>query len=346
MKDLTGNRIHKTSLFIQPESKCNIGCEGCYSLKGKLASVEEAAAAKLDLFEIIRDTNLGKVEFDQITLSINSLDKKSMSNTQAHATMLKAVDKEKIHYAIAVNSIEDIEESIDLSRCSVLNISIDKNKIKKDTKIVTKISSWLTIFKEKNPDVHVNMNFLITEDDHSINETTENKKLLLQLFADKFDSVHLIMEKPANAEGFNLFSVSDDAPRKFSEMFKHYVKHAIAIKQAYGDKIFIDSCVETALQNIINNTTFNCRAGINHISMWQDGRFTGCAYRTLDTEYSINEVSAIKFGTANKISEVSGAEYGLCLYNTVLDLHSNIEEFASELKLNEIEIKTLKSLIK
>jgi len=62
MKDLTGKRIHKTSLFVQPESKCNVGCDGCYSLKGKLASAEESVDSKFKLAEVIKDINLNKVE--------------------------------------------------------------------------------------------------------------------------------------------------------------------------------------------------------------------------------------------------------------------------------------------
>lgn len=346
MKNLTRNRIHKASLFIQPESKCDVGCKGCYSINGSLASAEESIKAKLKLAKMIDKIKKDNLEFDQITLSINALDRVSIGNTAAYASMLKNVPKDKVHYAIAVNSIEDIEAVIDLSNCSVLNISIDKNKISKDTKIITKISSWVTILKEKNPDIHVNMNFLVTEDSYQLAGKTEDKVMILRQFARKFDSVHLIMEKPSDSERDNLFNNSDDSIVRFKGSFNSYVKHAIAIKQVYGNKVFIDSCVETALKNIINNTTFKCRAGVNHVSMWQDGSLTGCPYRTPNTKYHTGQTGAIRFATSSEIENVGSSEFDLCLYNPVLDMYVNIEEFASELKLTSEETEILKTIVK
>lgn len=341
MRDLTKNKIHKASLFIQPEAKCTVGCQGCYASGEKLASPDSGLISRRKLAYLADNMNKGKVEFDQITLSINDLPPKELSNTMLQAERLSVLPPEKIHYACALNTLPKCIELFDLNRCSVLNISVDCNKWDKaDEKLRDESCEAVTNLKKNYPHLHVNTNVLldtVSEDAEKING------LILDSVADHSDSIHIVMYKSVEGD-YNLFN--SDAREEFKKDFEDYVRHAIAIKIAYGEKIHIDSCVKTVLSNLSREHVHTCRAGVNHVSIWPEQKMTGCPYRIPDSEYILDDLGGlVRFTDHVKLKNIRVHEWNSCAFNRVQDEYDTFDNLCESLGIRGKTIDILKGML-
>ena len=328
---MTKGRIHKTSLFIQPEFKCNVGCKGCYAVKNKESEFAVVGQVAKILARIANDNT----EFNQFTISLNDLDEKDAQfSVETCRLVARNVDKEKVHYACSVSSLKMYNKLLNFDDCDALSISIDQHKITKfltdESADGTSIVVTLLKIKEEHPDLHININLLVSK------ETDENA-FVLDSFHDIADSVHLIMNKPID----NLFN--EESLDEFQDSFEGYIKHAIAIKETYGSDIDIDidSCIRTVLKNLTNDTDFSCRAGVDHTSLWPDGKMTGCAYRMPDTLYNGKADSKIEFVDYDKLEDVKVSEFNMCLYNRLAARYGSLEGLCESIKLEADIIKGL-----
>lgn len=335
IKDLTRGRIHKTSLFIQPEYKCNIGCKGCYAVKSK-GSTHELAEELTYIADGIRNDT---IEFEQVTVSLNDLDLKDAEYSVAIAqNTAQDFGKAKTHYACAINSIAMYNDLLDFNKCGVLSISIDTIKYNKLTeKECDEACGAISTIRRKDKDLHININLLALED--TVKDGPE-VSLALEELTEIADSIHLIMNKPID----NLFNF--EKLDEFKNDFENYITGTLQIIEVPGDKIHIDACVTTVLSNLLNEETFTCRAGTDHASLWPDGKFTGCAYRMPDTEFSIGDGSTVKFKDHDNIKDVDVAEFDLCLYNKLATLYGSFDRLCKDLRLDGKEITLLKSVVK
>ena len=341
IKNLTRNRIHKSSLFIQPEAKCKVGCQGCYASGEKLASPDSGMISRRNLLDLAVNMNKGDVEFDQITLSINDLDPDEMSNSIMQAEILSILPPEKIHYACALNTLPKCIELFDLNKCSVLNISVDLNKWDKaDEKLRDESCEAVTNLKKNYPHLHINTNVLIdtaSEDAEKING------LILDSVADHSDSIHLVMYKSVEKDN-SIFN--SDKREEFKRDLEEYLKHAIAIKGTYGQKIQIDSCVKTVLENLSRGQHHACRAGVNHVSLWPENKMTGCPYRMPDSEYAWDDFGGvISFVDHTDIKDITGHEYSLCAFNRVQYEYDTFDDLCESLEISGKAIDTLKGIL-
>lgn len=340
IKDLTAGRVHKTSLFVQPEFKCNVGCKGCYAIKGKKMDYGEVTHCLDKFADIVEGIRENKIEFDQITLSMNDLTREEAGDTATYADLLGSLDvtlhKDKIHLACAINSLMIYRELVDFSEFGVLNISIDEGKILKFTEDTrSTIQDMISDIKDEYHDLHINVNLMIgSSSTQSINQS------ILDSVYEIVDSVHLVMEKPTNGHGYNLYNF--EFLERFKKDFEAYIKHAIAIRDTYGSKIDIDTCVSTVISNLVNDTQYSCRAGVNHVSMWADGKFTGCPYRMPDSEYVIEFEDILKFKDFDTVEKVDGAEYNFCLYGEVQYLYETFDGLCKALGITGKAIEILK----
>ena len=335
IKNLTRGRIHKTSLFIQPEYKCNLGCKGCYAVKGTTITHELAE----ELSHIGEGVHNDTIKFEQVTISLNDLNAPDAEYSAAIAEgTLEEFGREVTHYACSVNSLLMYSKLMNLEQCGALNVSMDVDKLAKITEKEQKLAALVLIgLKKANKDLHININLLARREKGDSKEVTEAELLILS----SADSVHLIMDKPID----NLFNI--DCLEKFKDSFEKYVHAIIEIKRHTTEtELAIDACVGTVLSNLLDNTMFTCRAGTDHASLWPDGKFTGCAYRMPDTEFAIGSEATIKFDDYDKIQDVKVAEFNLCLYNKLSELYGSFEGLCEELELNEDAIKILKSIVK
>lgn len=336
IKNLTRGRVHKTSLFIQPEYKCNIGCKGCYAVKNEESKFHVAAQTT----KIIQGMKDDSIELRQITISLNGLKKKDAGFSKDICDLVsKNIDKDKVHYACAINSIAMYKDLLDFNMCSALNISIDVNKYNKlSEEECAKACDALSFIRRTHKDLHININILTLNDTVDSEDETIND--MLEEVVESADSTHLIMNKPID----NLFNFEklDD----FKEEFEKYLISTLGIIETIGDEFHIDACVATVLENLLNNETFTCRAGTDHVSLWPDGKFTGCAYRMPNTEFAIENDSTISFKDYDHIQDVTVSEFDLCLYNKLSILYGSFDELCKNLKLDKNEIKILKSIIK
>lgn len=338
IKNRTRGRTHKTSLFMQPDYKCNLGCKGCYALKGGYYDSTEFIKRMVEIESL---TGENMAEFDQITISFNDLDEGDATWTyQTCKPFVKRAGKDKIHYACSVNSIVIYESIIDFSECSALNISFDRSKWDKmglearmeATDVMEKIMS-------EHPDLHININFLLEPSGSSVSESIDHDYLTLA-YAEVFaDSIHLIMNKPAK----DLFN--EEHVEQFKDVFENYVKAAIAYKKRFGDKIDIDACVKTLLRNLINDTTYTCRAGTDHISIWPEGKMTGCPYRMPESDLNGKAGSTLNFLDHDNISDVKISEFPHCLYSKLSIMYGSFEGLCDALDIDGKEIEKIKSLI-
>ena len=336
IKNRTRGRTHKTSLFMQPDYKCNLGCKGCYALKGGDYDSTEFIKRMVEIESL---TGENMAEFDQITISFNDLDKDDAAWTYKKCKpFVKRAGKEKIHYACSVNSLETYVSIVDLNECSALNISFDRSKWNKMGlgERMEATDAMEKIIKD-HPDLHININFLLELPD---TEEAIDHDYLTLAYAEVFaDSIHLIMNKPAK-DLFNTEYVD-----KFKEIFEDYVKTAITYKKRFGDKIDVDACVKTLLRNLINDTTYTCRAGTDHISIWPEGKMTGCPYRMPETDLNGKAGSTLNFLDYDNISDVKISEFPHCLYNKLSIMYGSFEGLCDALDMDGKEIEKIKSLI-
>ena len=340
IKNLTKGRIHKTSLFVQPDYKCNLGCKGCYALKGGYYDSAEFIK-KLAEIDSLTDNNMA--EFNQITISFNDLDEgDAVWSYQTCKPFTRRAGKEKIHYACSVNSLRIYVDIVDLNECSALNISFDRvkwNKMNLDEKM--EATDAIEKIIEDYPDLHININFLLEPSGASSNKEIDHDYLTLS-YAETFaDSIHLIMNKPAK----DLFN--EDYMQQFKDVFEDYVKTAMKYKKVFGDKIDIDidACVKTVLSNLINDTAYTCRAGIDHVSVWPEGKMTGCPYRAPSSDLNGKAGSTINFLDYDDVSDVRISEFTHCLYNKLSVMYGSLDGLHEALDISGNEIDRLKSLI-
>lgn len=336
IKDLTRGRIHKTSLFIQPEYKCNIGCKGCYAVKNEESKFHVAAQTT----KIIQGMKDDSIELGQITISLNGLKKKDAGFSKDMCDLVsKNVDKDKVHYACAINSIAMYKDLLDFDKCGALNISIDVNKYNKlSEEECIEACSAINSIRLKHKELHININILALND--TVDSEDEIVNEMLEEAVESSDSTHLIMNKPTD-DLFNLEKLEN-----FKIEFEKYLIGMLQIIEVLGDKIHIDACVTTMLDNLLNDTTFTCRAGTDHVSLWPDGKLTGCAYRMPDTEFSIGDEATIKFKDYDDIKDVDVAEFNVCLYNKLATLYGSFDALCKRLILSKKEVVLLKSVVK
>jgi len=338
IKNLTKGRIHKTSLFVQPDYKCNVGCKGCYALKGSDYSSAEFIKS---MSEIETAVSKDMAEFNQVTISFNDLDEgDAVWSYQTCKPFIRKMDKEKVHYAFSVNSIEVYADIIDFSECSALNVSFDRVKWDKmGLGARMEATDAMEGIIANHPDLHININFLLEPSGASSNEEIDHDYLTLS-YAESFaDSIHLIMNKPIK----NLFN--NDHMQQFKDVFEDYVKTAMKYKKVFGDKIDIDACVKTVLRNLINDTTYTCRAGIDHVSIWPEGKMTGCPYRVPESELNGKAGSTVSFLDYDDVNDVKISEFTHCLYNGLSVMYGSLDGLHEALDISGNEIDRLKSLI-
>ena len=338
IKNRTRGRTHKTSLFVQPDYKCNLGCKGCYALKGGYYDSTKLIKKIVEIDDLV-DSNMA--EFDQITISFNDLDEgDAVWSYQTCKPFVKKLGKEKTHYACSVNSIATYKNIIDFSECSALNISFDRSKWDKmGLEARIEATDVMEEIMSDHPDVHININFLLEPSGASVSASIDHDYLTLA-YAEVFaDSIHLIMNKPAK----DLFN--EDYIQQFKDMFESYVKNAIAYKKRFGDKVDIDACVKTLLRNLINDITYTCRAGTDHISIWPEGKMTGCPYRMPESDLNGKAGSTLNFLDYDAVSDVKISEFPHCLYNKLSIMYGSFEGLCDALDIDEEKIGKLKSLI-
>lgn len=336
IKNLTRGRIHKTSLFIQPEYRCNMGCKGCYAVKGGEILHELAE----ELTAIGEGMHNDTIKFEQVTVSLNDLDPVDAEySVEIAHNISKDFGRENTHYACAINSIAMYKDLLDFDTCSALNISIDANKYNKlNEEECIKACDAINSIRVKHRNLHINVNLLALDD--AVDSEDENVNDMFEEVLESTDSTHIIMNKPID-NLFNFEKIND-----FKNDFENYIIGILQIAKVLGNKFHMDACVTTVLSNLLDDTTYTCRAGTDHASLWPDGKFTGCAYRMPDTEFAIGDGATIKFDDYNKIQDVKVAEFNLCLYNKLSVLYGSFDEFCFELNLNKDEINILKSVVK
>lgn len=336
IKNRTRGRTHKTSLFVQPDYKCNLGCKGCYALKGGYYDSTEFIKKMVEIDDLVNDN---MAEFDQITISFNDLDEgDAVWSYQTCKPFVKKAGKEKIHYACSVNSLKTYVDIVDLNECSALNISFDRSKWNKmDLGARMEATDAMERIINAHPDLHININFLLELTNSK--EAFDHDYLTLAYAEVLADSVHLIMNKPIK----DLFN--EDYMQQFKDVFEDYVKTAITYKRRFGDKVDIDACVKTVLSNLINDTTYTCRAGTDHISIWPEGKMTGCPYRMPASNLNGKAESTLSFLDYDAVSDVKTSEYPHCLYNKLAISYGSFEGLCDALDIDENEINKLKSLI-
>lgn len=337
IKNLTRGRIHKTSLFIQPEYKCDIGCKGCYAVKSASGSTRSFVTNISNLATGLKDDTIG---LEQVTISLNGHTKENAKWAISKCTpVIKALEKDKLHYACAINSIALYKDIIDFDTCGALSISIDVNKYNKLNKEeCAKACDAIHSIRIKHKDLHININLLALDD--TVDSKDETVHDILEEAFESTDSTHLIMNKPIS----NLFNF--EKIKDFKEDFENYLLGTLQIIEVLGSKFSMDSCVNTVLSNLLDDTTFTCRAGTDHVSLWPDGKFTGCAYRMPETEFVIGSDSTASFRDYDNIKDVDVAEFSVCLYNKLATLYGSFDELCKNLKLNKKEVTLLKSVIK
>ena len=336
IKNLTRGRIHKTSLFIQPEYKCNIGCKGCYAVKNIDLTHELAE----ELMHIGEGVHNDTIKFEQVTVSLNDLNQPDAEYSAAIAeNTLEDFGKEITHYACSINSLLMYNKLMSLEQCGALNISIDVDKLAKMSEKEQQMAGLaLADIKKENKDLYININLLARERKEKYSKEVTDTELLILSSA---DSVHLIMDKPIS----NLFNI--EYLENFKNSFEIYVRAVLEIKKhTLETNTTVDACVMTVLSNLIDDTIFTCRAGTDHASLWPDGKFTGCAYRMSDTEFAIGDGATIKFDDYDKVQDIKVAEFNLCLYNKLSELYGSFDELCKNLKLDKKEITLLKSVVK
>jgi len=336
IKNLTRGRIHKTSLFVQPEYKCNIGCKGCYAVKN-ISLTHELVEELTDLGEGIHNDT---IQIEQVTVSLNGLDPIDTEYSVAIAhNISEDFGRKSTHYACAINNIAMYRGLLDFDACGVLNISIDVNKYNKlNEEECMKACDTINSIRVKHRNLHINVNLLALDD--SVDSEDENVNDMLEEIFESSDSTHLIMNKPID-DLFNFEKLDD-----FKNGFENYIIGVLGIAEVLGDKFHMDACVTTVLSNLLNKETFTCRAGTDHASLWPDGKFTGCAYRMPDTEFFTGDGSTVKFKDYDNIKDVDVAEFNLCLYNKLATLYGSFDELCKKLHLDKKEITLLKSVIK
>lgn len=343
IKNLTCGKIHKTSLFVQPESKCIVGCEGCYSNKAKAQSDYDKETFLNSILSILGDEN---TKFDQITLSLNHL---GLSDTKHSCEVSSILESNQnlrdkgteLHVAMAINSLVMYEKELNFDSYDAVNISVDVAKITSvDGDHLDGILSLKEIYR-KYPDIHFNWNLMLPR------RMNIKEKSLLQTLLNKleknFDSIHLIIEKLSDPAGHNIFN--EDSDEISTEIFESYLKTAVELKQRFGDKLFIDSCVQTTLDNAITGNMFACRAGVNHVSLWPDGKVTGCAYRTPDTAYNTSEYSAVKAADSKNIKSLDCDEWEGCVFRRLTYKYNDFESMCEGIGLDKEGVATLKGLV-
>lgn len=331
IKNLTRGRVHKTSLFVQPDYKCNLGCKGCYALKAGNYDATEFIKTMTSIELAVKEN---MAEFDQVTISFNDLDKGDATwSYHTCKTYTKKMDKEKVHYACSVNSIDTYADIIDFNECSVLNISIDISKWDKlNFERRVEVTNCIESITNKYPDLHININFLIDE--------FEGDEVLMLHYAESIsNSVHFIMNKPIK----DLFN--DESLGSFRKAFENYIKITLRYSYDLGDKVMMDACVKTLINNLLNDTEYTCRAGVDHASLWPDGKLTGCPYRMTNTKFDIGNEATVEFNDHKDIKNVKVDEFELCLYNKLSAMYGSFDELCESLKLEEAEINKLKSLV-
>lgn len=338
IKNLTRGRIHKTSLFIQPEYKCNIGCKGCYAVKSTTVDQRDFVWSAVNIGEGIKKD---AIRIEQITISLNGHKKVDAELAISKCLpIIQALDKDKVHYACAINSIAMYKDLLDFNMCGALNISIDVNKYNKlSEKECAEACDALSFIRRTHKDLHININILALND--TVDSADETVNDMLEEAFESTDSAHFIMNKPVD-DLFNIEKLDD-----FKNEFETYLIGVLGIIETLGkDKFHIDACVTTVLSNLLNEETFTCRAGTDHVSLWPDGKFTGCAYRMPDTNFKGKAGSTIQFLDYDKIQDVKVSEFNLCLYNKLSVLYGSFDGLCTSLRLDKKEIFLLKSIVK
>lgn len=316
MKDHTKGRIHKTSLFIQPEYKCRTNCPGCYAID--MMGYESNAKLGKAIDEY---ANKSSYVFDQVTLSLNNLRLKDTDRSVDAFNMLVDgwnCEKENFHVACDINSLGTWNEVLDMCSVGVLNVSIDESKMTYLNNMKQADFNFRALAKIRlqYPDLHINWNYMLGKDAQVGDILGDGLfETMLNYDTAPFNSLHLVMEKPTFKTLGNMFDASSLSHMR--SVFLRYLDVATHLKHILGSKLHIDSCVKTVLANLYKKNGYTCRAGVNHVSLWPDGNLTGCPYRMPGQKYAQLNGFVKTFLDGLSINEIVNSEWSSCTFSRI-----------------------------